>query len=173
MARPYGDKGVAELERLATENAGDAKVMADVIAELRKRTVPKARKLLARLSGESPSTLAATRKASSKSKKASSKSDSTKPIASGLMVDAALATMNPDGDRSTEQTFELLRETFTLEGEILARWGMTPTMPNEIKKLVIVEWRKLLKGGPDDRGRSIKTLELDMLKLASHDGSEF
>ena len=166
MARPYGDKGVAELERLATENAGDAKVMADVIAELRKRTVPKARKLLARLSGESPSTPAATRKASSKS-------DGTKPIASGLMVDAALATMNPDGDRSTEQTFELLRETFTLEAEILARWGMTPTLPKEIKKLVIVEWRKLLKGGPDDRGRSIKKLELDMLKLASHDGSEF
>ena len=96
MARPYGDKGVAELERLATENAGDAKVMADVIAELQKRTVPKARKLLARLSGGSPSTPAATRKASSKSKKASSKSDGTKPIASGLMVDAALATMNPD-----------------------------------------------------------------------------
>ena len=46
-------------------------------------------------------------------------------------------------------------------------------MPKEIKKLVIVEWRKLLKGGPDDRGRSIKKLELDMLKLASHDGSEF
>jgi hypothetical protein len=173
MARPYGDKGVAELERLATENAGDAKVMADVIAELRKRTVPKARKLLARLSGESTLTPATPRKSSSKSKKAPSKGNGSKPIASGPMVNAAPATMTPDGDRSTEQTFELLRETFTLEAEILARWGMTPTLPKEIKKLVIIEWRKLLKGGPDDRGRSIKMLELDMLKLASYDGSEF
>ena len=173
MARPYGGKGVAELERLATEKAGDAKVMADVIAELRQRTVPKARKLLARLSGESTLTPAAPRKSSSKSKKTPSKGNDSKPIASGPMVNAAPATMTPDGDRSTEQTFELLRETFTLEAEILARWGMTPTLPKEIKKLVIVEWRKLLKGGPDDRGRSIKMLELDMLKLASYDGSEF
>jgi hypothetical protein len=187
MARPYIGKSVVELERLAEANPDDANVIAGVIAELRHRNVPRAKKLLARLSGESSPSRAVPRKstarptkatarptkATAKPTKAAAKDGRAKPVVPGPVVEAELATTNPDVDRSLQQAFELLRESFTLEAEILARWGMTPTLPKVIVQSVFTAWRKVLKSGPDDRGRSLELLEQDMAELAGHDGSEF
>jgi len=173
MARPYRGKSVVELERLAEVNTGDPRVMADVIAELRHRNVPKARKLLARLSGESSTGRAAPRKATARPTKATANDGRAKPVVAGPVVEAEPATTNPDVDRNLQQAFELLRETFTFEAELMARWGVTPTLPKEIAQSVFTAWRKLLKSGPDERGRSLELLEQDMAKLAGHDGSEF
>jgi len=187
MARPYRGKSVVELERLAEVNTGDPRVMADVIAELRHRNVPKARKLLARLSGESSTGRAAPRKATARPTKATARPTKAtarptkatandgraKPVVAGPVVEAEPATTNPDVDRNLQQAFELLRETFTFEAELMARWGVTPTLPKEIAQSVFTAWRKLLKSGPDERGRSLELLEQDMAKLAGHDGSEF
>lgn len=180
MARPYIGKSVVELERLAEVNTGDPRVMADVIAELRHRNVPKAKKLLARLAGESSTGRAAPRKATIRPtkaavrpSKATAKDGRAEPVVPGPVVEAEAATTIPETDRSTEQRYELLRETFTFEAEIMARWGVTPTLPKEMAQSVFTAWRKLLKSGPDERGRSLELLEQDMAKLASHDGSEF
>jgi hypothetical protein len=180
MARPYISKSVVELERLAEANPDDANVIAGVIAELRHRNVPKAKKLLARLSGEPSSSRAAPRKstarptkATARPTKAAAKDGRAKAVVSDQLVEAEAATTNPDVDRNLQEVFELLRETFTFEAEILAKWGMTPTLPKEMVQLVFTSWRKLLKGGPDERGRSLGLLEQDMAKLAGHDGSEF
>ncbi len=180
MARPYIGKSVVELERLAEANPDDANVIAGVIAELRHRNVPKAKKLLARLSGESSPSRAAPRKASARPTKATAgptkattKNGRAKPVVPGPVVEAEAATTNPDVDRKLQDAFELLRETFTFEAEVLARWGITPTLPKEIAQSVFAAWRKLLKSGPDERGRSLELLEQDMAKLAGHDGSEF
>jgi len=158
---------------MAKTNAADARVITDIIAELRHRSTNTARKLLATLSGESAPTPAGSRKVTSKPAKGKSEKALPKSEDSGPTIDAAPATTTPATDRSVEQAFELLRETFTLEAEILARWGMTAAMPDDLRKLVIAEWRKVLKAGADDRGRSIEMLEINLAKLASHEGSEF
>lgn len=173
MGRPYADKGVADLERLVEANLSDERVIAEIVAELRRRTVPKAKKLLARLASESDAPLSGSKKSTAKPAKGKPEKESPKSEDSGPIIDAAPSTTTPATDRSLEQAFELLRETFTLDAEILARWGMTAAMPDDLRKLVIAEWRKVLKAGADDRGRSVEMLEIDLAKLASHEGSEF
>jgi len=173
VTRRYVKKNVGELEALAAANRDDPRVIADIIAELRHRSVPKARKLLARLTGEPAAAPTAPRKASPKTVRAPDRRTGAKVGSDGPIVEAATAVTNPPVDRNLEQTYELLRETFTFEAEILARWGVTPTLPREIAQSVFAAWRKLLKSGPDERGRSLELLEQDMAKLASHDGSEF
>jgi hypothetical protein len=75
--------------------------------------------------------------------------------------------------RDLEQRFELLRATFTIEAEILARWGMTSSMPPEIEAQVFSSWRKSLKkNSDDDLGRSIVSLEEDMKRLAEERAAE-
>lgn len=180
MARSYTRKSVEELAQLAEEKRDDVDVIAGIIAELRHRKVPKAKKLLARLSGESSPSRSAPRKATARPTKATAgptkataKNGRAKPVVPGPVVEAEAATTIPDVDRNLQEVFELLRETFTFEAEILAKWGMTPTLPKEMVQLVFTSWRKLLKGGPDERGRNLGLLEQDMAMLAGHDGSEF
>jgi hypothetical protein len=75
--------------------------------------------------------------------------------------------------RDLEQRFELLRSTFTIEGEILARWGMTSSMPPEIEAQVLSSWRKSLEqGSVDSLGRSIVSLEEDLKRLAEERAAE-
>jgi hypothetical protein len=62
--------------------------------------------------------------------------------------------------------FEILRATFTVEGELLARWGMTEDIPPEIEDRVFALWRKRLSNLPDDRGRSLRRLDEDLVSLS-------
>ncbi len=171
MKREYTSKGIAELRKMAQEHSGNPAILNKIVHELGFRSTKASRKLLAELTaGRAPSKPVRVAK-----KQTSTRATPTKRRApeAGPVVESPAATTESPVDRGQQETFELLRETFTLEAEILARWGMTPAVPKEIEKLVLAEWRKLLKGGPDDRGRSIETLEMDISKLAGRDGSEF
>lgn len=69
----------------------------------------------------------------------------------------ALPLGRGDADR-----LALLRTTFTAEGEILARWGMTPGLPAEARDTVIAWWRSQLNRVPDAMGRTIDALDRDL-----------
>jgi hypothetical protein len=73
------------------------------------------------------------------------------------------------GGVDTELTsrFEILRATFTVEGEILARWGLTEEIPPEIEDEVFSLWRKKLSDSPDNRNRTRRQLEEDLERLAA------
>jgi hypothetical protein len=171
MRREYTSKGIAELRKMAQEHSGNPAILKKIVHELGFRSTQASRKLLAELTaGSSPAKPVRVAKKQTTTRATPAKRRAPEP---GPVVESPAATTAPALERGQQETFELLRETFTLEAEILARWGMTPAVPKEIEKLVFAEWRKLLKGGPDDRGRSIETLEKDISKLAGRDGSEF
>ncbi len=62
---------------------------------------------------------------------------------------------------------ELLRATFNIEGELLARWGMTSAIPKEFEETIFDAWSKALTAGDDEFGRTIEQLTSDLEKLKS------
>lgn len=63
------------------------------------------------------------------------------------------------------QRLALLRTTFTEEAERLARWGMTPVLPGELRQLVAQAWAERVSEAPDRMGRSRDTLQQDLGNL--------
>jgi len=172
VTRRYINKNVGELEALAAANQDDLQVIADIIDELGHRRSPRARDLLASLTGGPASGSKSPGKSSSRTKRDTGRSG-TKAGSSGPTVEAEPAVQCPAVNRSLEQTYETLRETFTFEAETLARWGVTPLLPEEIRRNVFDHWRARLTNIPDERGRSIETLERDLARLATQTRSEF
>ncbi len=68
------------------------------------------------------------------------------------------------------QRLALLRTTFTEEAERLARWGMTPVLPGELRQLVAQAWAARVSEVPDRMGRSRNTLQQDLESLAQSSG---
>jgi len=60
------------------------------------------------------------------------------------------------------QRLALLRTTFTEEAERLARWGMTPNLPAELRKLVAQGWVGRVTEVPDGMGRSRESLQREL-----------
>lgn len=60
-----------------------------------------------------------------------------------------------------------LRATFTLEGEILARWGMTPDLPAEIEKVVFDMWRRLLSTYSDRPSCTVQGIGVYLCRLSA------
>jgi len=61
-----------------------------------------------------------------------------------------------------QKRYIALRETFTLEGEVLARWGMSGSIPRKIEEAVFGLWAKLVKVEEDQFGRSVLSLQRDL-----------
>ena len=60
---------------------------------------------------------------------------------------------------------DLLRATFTLEGEILARWGMTGSIPRELEEKIFEYWLKNMTPTDIDYGRTKSQLGSDIERL--------
>lgn len=60
---------------------------------------------------------------------------------------------------------DLLRATFTIEGEILARWGMTNSIPRDFEILIFDLWSKDINATGDLFGRTSSQLSSDLEKL--------
>ncbi len=86
--------------------------------------------------------------------------------------DGAPAESAVTPQQTADQRFEVLRSTFTLEAEILARWGVTPLLPAGLLGVVIEGWRSSLTMSPDVFGRSLGTLESDLARLAAETANE-
>ena len=64
-----------------------------------------------------------------------------------------------------KKRYDLLRSTFTIEGEILARWGMTSAIPEALEAIVLGAWSKVMTASEDEFGRTIAQLSSDIEKL--------
>jgi len=76
-----------------------------------------------------------------------------------------VATAYPLGTADADR-LALLRTTFTAEAEILAKWGMTPSLPTAGRAVVVEWWRAQLTLVPDAMGRSADTLDRDRAAAA-------
>lgn len=64
-----------------------------------------------------------------------------------------------------KKRYDSLRRTFTVEGEILARWGMTSAMPEALEEIIFDIWSKSVTADDDEFGRTSAQLAIDMEKL--------
>lgn len=163
MARPHVQKGIAELEKLVSGAAGDPMTINEVIAELRHRSTPRAKRLLTKLLDHSESKGSPARGRGTRPPKASSdgaKKSTIEPQEGGAVPSVVARTL--------EEAYELLRQTFTEDSEILARWGMTSVMPESIRKLVLEEWGKMVGTDPDEFGRTLERLTRDVERLSAN-----
>jgi hypothetical protein len=152
MVRPYMQCSSAELKILTEKPGATLDVVAAVIAELSHRSTKGARKLRDELCA----------------KYSVATPDETEIKQSAAHGEIGLANQDLDSRESTpefEARFEALRLTFTVEAEILARWGVTPALPEEIRNAVFADWKKKLTDSPDGLGRSLERLERDIAKL--------
>lgn len=69
-------------------------------------------------------------------------------------------------DEVLAEKYEALRSVFSAEGEILARWGMTPSMPLDLRSSVFAEWRAKLASGSASALRTLEVLETDEKTLS-------
>jgi hypothetical protein len=60
---------------------------------------------------------------------------------------------------------DCLRATFSIEGEILARWGMTASIPRELEAKVFEYWSKSMTSTEDEFGRTSTQLGGDIERL--------
>ena len=151
--------GIDELTALAKAKINDAAAMSDIIDELGRRSTKKARELLRKLTGDPTAT---------PQKRARATGNGGRPEPTDSRDDEP-GSESPDSSkefgRELTEAYELLRETFTVESEILARWGMTTALPRELRDLMFSEWRRRLARKPGTHGRSMERLEADVERL--------
>jgi hypothetical protein len=166
MTRPYISLSIAQLEFLAAEDPTDTSSVGLLIDELRHRHGRRVRRLLCRL--EASVDIESNRPTPAEK-------EAVVPSTHGPMSSSSGGVAAVPSDESlcaTTEDYELLlrkyedlRLTFTVEAEILARWGMTPCMPRFMQEQTFAEWRKQLLQAPDTLGRSVHTLDSDLLRI--------
>jgi len=163
MVRPFVQKGIGELEELAGSATITSEVMGQVIAELRHRSTPRARRLLAELLDRPESKEAPAPGRGSRPRKASS--EEAEKFNVGPHEVGAVPSI---ATRTLEEAYEILRQTFTEDSEILARWGMTSAMPEPVRELVLDEWSRRVATDPDEFGRTLERLTQDVERLRAN-----
>lgn len=156
--RPYLNTSLAELTSLARAKNASEKIVKDVLAELDHRTTAGARRLKRELLGAHPhlATSAVVQTSEPPAKRASNQSSRR---TSGSSFPTTIVY------EENSVAYEFLRNTFTEEGEILARWGITPMLPESMKTKIFELWREYLKKNKDSMFRTLEQLENDQLKL--------
>ena len=164
MVRPLAQKGIAELEELIGQSGVDPSLVKDVIEELRFRSTSRATRLLAELEGRKGTS----RPDRAKRKSAIDRTHSRKASSIPEMSESASVT-DATSSRTLEEAYALLRETFTEDSEILAKWGMTSSMPEDLRKLVFNHWSRRISSKSDEFGRNDKRLHADLDQLRKNE----
>ena len=133
--RAYMTKSAMELQQIAVANSGDVKIIEKIKHELTFRHTAAAKKLLDELGKGGPISL----------------TPQSKPR---VAVDIS-ASVHKDCEM-LEVSYELLRSTFSEQGELLARWGLTESMPIDLLEKIGTMWIEKLTSG---YGHAIRTLE--------------
>jgi hypothetical protein len=138
-------KSVIQLREIALENLHDPSVIVKLKHELSFRTTKAARQLLAEIdSGAAISPPVQPPKA--------------QVISEAITTDFAV-------DNELIYRYEELRQTFTVKGSLLSRWGMTELMPNEFMQEIVKLWSNKISDTPDQYGRTKELLFKNMLDL--------
>ncbi|AMB39659.1 MULTISPECIES: hypothetical protein [Paenarthrobacter] len=157
--RPYASLKISQLEELALASREDDVVLRRLAAELRLRKTLRAQKLLRTVEA--------------------SPAEYGEAAEVGAALDSVLRQEGrvggPDGNNdsgpsqdyeSLKRKYETLRATFTLEAEILARWGMTPLLPADLQIQVFDAWEGRLMGSMDSLIRTPERLLADRERIA-------
>ncbi|WP_422391368.1 hypothetical protein [Arthrobacter sp. N1] len=156
------------MEELARSGKGNPEVSRRLIAELELRKSPRARLLKSQLENQDQSRLdGAPVRSRTRNTSRPAPLPPAKPTQE-VTVNAVFPTVpSPAGeDEALLRKYESLRATFTVEAELLARWGMTAALPRDMQELMFKEWCKRLQSGPDEVGRSADALAEDRLRIA-------
>lgn len=140
VKRPYISKSVVQLREISAANPGDAKIIEDVKIELSHRKTSAAKSLLAEIeSGPISPPVPST--------------ESRERIPKLNMGESECAAL--------EARYELLRATFSEQGAVLARWGLTESMPNDFITKVMALWFEEFSAGFTDVIRNKEQLLKD------------
>ena len=143
-ARPHISCSINELRQLSAKFGNDPEVSAELIKELRHRTTKSARLLLSQLEKGDEVT-------------GDLESPARSPRQKSLPEPSPVAVPS----RELTSRYEALRATFTTEAELLARWGMTPALPDDLRSELFALWEKRLGESADGLGRNLASLTDD------------
>ncbi len=160
MPRPYMSLSAERLEAEFTKAGGDRQVLATLKHELEHRQTRAARALLEKVvaaldGGTSPTRTPAAPRASPSTRRGPAPAAPT-PMDRSKQV-AVQPVEPPD--------YELLRASFTTEAELLARWGMTSSLPDDLMSMVFDGWCSRLKDLPDQFQRTVDAARKDREKI--------
>jgi hypothetical protein len=157
--RPYLNSSIDEIVALVQGKKVPDSVVKHVLKELEHRRSSRAKKLMAQLQKSHPHLKSAPG--------ATVKRPATPQRATARRVSREQSPVMPPTIVYEENAvaYESLRNTFTEEGEILARWGMTPTLPDAIMKKIFEMWKEHLSKSKDSMFRTLLQLESDQAKL--------
>lgn len=156
--RPYRSWSILQLEELASAESENDEVLKALVAELDLRTARRARRLRRKLNFiVSPDSCGETTHVGLVSNE-------------GREPESASACHGPSEwySRYTALAakYEALRATFTLEAELLSRWGMTPLLPRDFQDLLFEAWRKRLETSTEGFEWTLETLSGDLVRIA-------
>jgi hypothetical protein len=167
MVRPHRSMSIGDLTKIVDDKKVTQKTISEVIDELSHRTTPKAKKLLARLKRQNPSLDSRASKPDPTPRPSRGKqSRKSKPVdeSGDGVVPRETESLGPEA-KDAAQRLAALRETYTEESEILAKWGITTALPADMRAELLSRWKTKLTDQPDQLGRSLATLEVDVSRL--------
>lgn len=174
-SRPYKPFKSEELENLALSESGNVPVLLQITEELRHRRDHQAandvRDLVARLlraaeQGQPP----ANRDCGSDGQANPHRGDASQQGSPAAPPTSPPLGTSPLMRHDYKSRYEVLRETFTAESELLARWGMTSLMPTTLREEVFTFWSRLLSQGQHPAGLTLADLENDLTTLRNEHG---
>ena len=139
-----------------------SKVVDEIIDELGNRKTQAARRYLAELHEKFPRHAEPAKAAKSKQAAKRAVARASTPSRAPRVLDGPTVFTYEENSVA----YEFLRNTFTEEGELLAKWGMTPTLPGEFIEKIFDQWKEYLSKNTDLMFRTIEQLNLDREKFA-------
>ena len=157
MSRPYMRLRIDQLTAIADDPTTSPEARERLMEELQFRNSQGARKLLARMRGGGAP--GGERAIPTVARGRAAREREIPPAPDPL-------EMPPEAiDR--EAALAALRETYTIGAEILARWGMTTAIDEELFDVVVDWWSGKVSDQPDRFGRSRSSLAHDVSRLRS------
>ena len=160
--RPHIGKTVAEMREITDAKNVSSKIVDEIIDELGYRTTQAARRYLAELLEKNPRLAEPVKVAKKKqaAKRAAPRANVPHKSSGSQSVPVVFTY------EENSVAYEFLRNTFTEEGELLAKWGMTPTLPDDFIEKTFDHWKEHLSKNADPMFRTIEQLNLEREKFA-------
>ena len=175
--RPLMQLPFAKLEEMFNTNPSDLEVLISLQQELVHRKKTYAIQLLTKVNAKLETVqlmpVAQSQKAAGgKAPSAASTTASSQVPKVPTRSSSPETTQRPLSLPGTETAYAHLRATFSEEGELMARWGMTPSLPRLLQEIVMGGWRDLLRDSPTADGRTLVNFERDITRISEISAKE-
>lgn len=158
--RPHLSKTLKELTAIVDKRGVTASELAEVAHELTHRKSGSAKRLLKRITGSAVTGDKTTAGTKGK-KKSRGSAKSTGSPSDQAFTPVVIPDLGPEA-RDAIERLKVLRETYSEGAELLARWGATTALPDDLLNVLFSTWAKVVTDKPDEFGRSRTTLQQDM-----------